>query len=163
MKIELVQTEIEQALRNHINGLINIKEGTQINIDLSAGRGADGFKASIDIVAVSTGSTVGQCAQEAPVVVDEPVKAEPTPVAEPVKPVKKAAAAKKTEPKTVVQEPAEQKVETTQTEDGAATGAAQNAGEDTDDTAEATPAAEASEAKPARKSLFGGLTKPVNE
>lgn len=171
MQIQLVQTEIEQALRNYINGLINIKEGTQINIDLSAGRGADGFKATIDIVALA------DQAQTA-------VKAETKPADE--KPVTKADP--KTEKRTAQQEAqvaaqtqasADVKPETkpevkpeTQTETGAVAGSATVAGDDTvvEEPQQAEPVqAEAGEAqteggeKAPRKSLFGGLTKPVNE
>ena len=50
MQIIIVQSEIETAIRNHILSLIDVKEGARIDIDLSATRGADGFKATIDIV-----------------------------------------------------------------------------------------------------------------
>lgn len=50
MQIIIVQSEIETAIRNHILAQINVREGMQINIDLSATRGADGFRATIDIV-----------------------------------------------------------------------------------------------------------------
>jgi hypothetical protein len=51
MQIIIIQSEIEQAIRNHILAQINIKDGMRIDIDLSATRGAEGFKATIDIVA----------------------------------------------------------------------------------------------------------------
>lgn len=54
MQIIIVQSEIETAIRNHILSQITVNEGTEINIDLSATRGAEGFKATIDIVAAAT-------------------------------------------------------------------------------------------------------------
>jgi putative DNA primase/helicase len=50
MQIIIVQSEIEHAIRNYINSQLNVKDGMRIDIDLSATRGADGFKATIDIV-----------------------------------------------------------------------------------------------------------------
>lgn len=171
MQIQLVQTEIEQALRNYINGLINIKEGTQINIDLSAGRGADGFKATIDIVALADQAQTAVKAETKPADEKPVTKAEPK--------VEKQAA--KAEAKTAeqTQASADVKPETkpevkpeTQTETGAVAGSATVAGDDvatTEQPAVEPVQAEEGEAqtegaeKAPRKSLFGGLTKPVNE
>ncbi len=50
MQIIIIQTEIEEAIRNHILGQINVKDGQRIDIDLRATRGSDGFQAVIDIV-----------------------------------------------------------------------------------------------------------------
>jgi len=172
MQIQLVQTEIEQALRNYINGLINIKEGTQINIDLSAGRGADGFKATIDIVALADQAQTAVKAETKPA---EKEKAKSEPVEE--KQASKAAETKAAQ----TQASAESKPEA-QTQTGAATGSATVAGEETatetaqtataDVTADVaqteaaateTQSGEGEQAAQPRKSLFGGLTKPVNE
>ena len=111
MQITLVQSEIEQALRTYVNNLINIKEGTQINIDLSAGRGADGFKATIDIVQL--GDVV------APVVQTQKAETKPAAEEKPTKP----------EPKKdkVQTQQAEKKAEQTQT----LTGAVAEAGSET--------------------------------
>lgn len=49
MQITLVQAEIELAIRNHIFSQLRIPAGMDIAIDLAATRGADGFKATIDI------------------------------------------------------------------------------------------------------------------
>lgn len=147
MQITLVQSEIEQALRTYVNNLINIKEGTQINIDLSAGRGADGFKATIDIVQLdSVIAPVGQTqkAETKSAAEEKPAKAEP----------------KK-----------EKKAEQTQTSSGAVAeaGSAQLVGDQQSEDEDATESevqaeaeAQTEQAAP-RKSLFGGLTKPVNE
>lgn len=53
MQIIIIQTEIEEAIRNHILGQIAIKDDQRIDIDLRATRGSDGFQAVIDIVAES--------------------------------------------------------------------------------------------------------------
>ena len=50
MQITLNQDEIETALRNYVNQQVNIREGQEITIDLKAGRGENGFSATIDIV-----------------------------------------------------------------------------------------------------------------
>ena len=51
MQITLNQAEIEQAIKNYVNDQVNIREGHDITIDLKAGRGPEGFTATIDIVA----------------------------------------------------------------------------------------------------------------
>ncbi len=50
MQIIIVQSEIEEAIRNHINSQIMVQDGMRIDIDLSATRGPEGFRATIDIV-----------------------------------------------------------------------------------------------------------------
>ena len=74
MQIVLVQAEIETAIRNFINQQIALAEGQEISIDLTAGRGAEGFKASIDIVVA--GSTP-VTATPAPAPVARAVRATP--------------------------------------------------------------------------------------
>ena len=49
MRITIVQTEIEEAIRNHILSQIQVQDGMEIEIDLRATRGAEGFQADIDI------------------------------------------------------------------------------------------------------------------
>jgi hypothetical protein len=49
MQLILPQSDLEQAIKNYVNDLVNIKEGTTIEIDLKAGRGLDGFTATVDI------------------------------------------------------------------------------------------------------------------
>lgn len=50
MQITLIQAEIETAIKQYVEDLINIKDNMEIAIDLKAGRGVDGFTAAIDIV-----------------------------------------------------------------------------------------------------------------
>lgn len=50
MQIILVQAEIETAIRNYVNSRVKVIEGQDIRIDLSASRGPEGFRATIDII-----------------------------------------------------------------------------------------------------------------
>ena len=50
MQIILVQAEIEKAIRNYVNSKVKVNEGQDIRIDLSASRGPEGFRATIDII-----------------------------------------------------------------------------------------------------------------
>lgn len=50
MQITLVQTEIEAALRQYIGRKFTVANGVQMKIDLAATRGAEGFKATIDVL-----------------------------------------------------------------------------------------------------------------
>jgi hypothetical protein len=49
MRITIVQSEIEEAIRNHILDQITVNEGMEIDIKLRATRGAEGYQADIDI------------------------------------------------------------------------------------------------------------------
>ena len=50
MQITINQTEIEKAILDFMHKRINIKEGTQVDIEMKATRGAEGFSAVIDIM-----------------------------------------------------------------------------------------------------------------
>jgi len=50
MQIILVQTEVEQAIKDYISHRLTVSEGTDIQIDLTATRGAEGVKAIIDLI-----------------------------------------------------------------------------------------------------------------
>lgn len=50
MQLILPQSELEQAIKNYVNDLMNVKDGAELCIDLRAGRGVDGFTATVDIV-----------------------------------------------------------------------------------------------------------------
>lgn len=54
MQLILPQSELEQAIKNYVNDLMNVKEGTELSIDLKAGRGLDGFTATVDIIKSGT-------------------------------------------------------------------------------------------------------------
>lgn len=153
MQIIIIQSEIEQAIRNHILAQINIKDGMRIDIDLSATRGAEGFKATIDIVPDAQPAAVKAEAPKAEVVaVTKSVNVE----------VKKEDPAPKAE---VLSQGKEEVL----TDAGATTtdGAAAEAGTATNASAEPSstePQAEEqpAEPKPAGRSLFNGLKRVNN-
>ena len=78
MQIILVQAEIEKAIRNYVNSKVQVNEGQDIRIDLSASRGPEGFRATIDIVDEDATTT----ANAAPVLVPVPKAAAPKVTAE---------------------------------------------------------------------------------
>lgn len=49
MKLILSQAELELAVRNYVNGMIQLQDGTDIAIEFKAGRGENGITAEIDI------------------------------------------------------------------------------------------------------------------
>lgn len=137
MQITLIQSEIEQALKNYINDIMSVKDGMEIEIQLKATRGEEGTTAIIDIVpqkpkATRGGRTSGEI----------PAKAEP---------VKAAAAPVKAEPAQAVAE------SVAEAEADDAEQVAEQAQEPAPVEAEQAPAEEAP-----RKSLFAGLSKPQN-
>ena len=71
MQIILVQAEIEKAIRNYVNSKVQVNEGQDIRIDLSASRGPEGFRATIDIVDEDVTTTAS--AAPAPVLVPKAV------------------------------------------------------------------------------------------
>lgn len=73
MQIIMNQAEIEQAITAYVTSQITIEEGQEINIELKAGRGANGYEATLSI------GTFAPTQEEAP----EPIKpkqAKPKPV-----------------------------------------------------------------------------------
>lgn len=82
MQITLNQNEIEIAISEYIESQVQLKEGQQVEIDLKASRGPEGFTANIDIVKATaarkvSGSTTGSNKPE-----KSTVKAEPKPETE---------------------------------------------------------------------------------
>lgn len=66
MQIILVQAEIEKAIRNYVNSKVQVNEGQDIRIDLSASRGPEGFRATIDIVDEDATATTSAAPAPAP-------------------------------------------------------------------------------------------------
>lgn len=66
MQIILVQAEIEKAIRNYVNSKVQVNEGQNIRIDLSASRGPEGFRATIDIVDEDVTTTASAAPAPAP-------------------------------------------------------------------------------------------------
>ena len=54
MQLILPQSELETAITEYVHGIMNVKEGHTMSIDLKAGRGLDGFTATVDIVKAGT-------------------------------------------------------------------------------------------------------------
>ena len=142
MQITLIQSEIEQALKNYINDIMSVKDGMEIEIQLKATRGEEGTTAIIDIVPQKPKATRGSRTSG-----EIPAKPEP---------VKAAAAPAKAEPEPVAESVAEAEADD-----------AEQVGEQVIEPEGQEPAqAEPESAVPAeeapRKSLFAGLSKPQN-
>ena len=150
MQITLIQSEIEQALKNYINDIMSVKDGMEIEIQLKATRGEEGTTAIIDIVPQKPkASRGGRTSGEIPAK-PEPVKAAAAPVkAEPAQAVAEAA------PEPVAESVAE--AEADDAEQVAEQAQEPEALEPAPVEAEQAPAEEAP-----RKSLFAGLSKPQN-
>lgn len=54
MKIQIVQSEIEEAVRDFIQKKIAVREDQEISMDFTATRGEDGLIANIDISTIKT-------------------------------------------------------------------------------------------------------------
>ena len=107
MQIILVQAEIEQALKDFITERITLTNGSTIQIELSATRGADGYKATIDILPADTITTpAAKPAVSKPAApVTTASVAEEVPVSEPVEEVAEAAPAETTLPSETAEAP----------------------------------------------------------
>lgn len=141
MQITLKQDEIETAIRSYVSGQVNIVEGNDVLIDLKAGRGPEGFTATIDIVPAGT---------KAPA----PVEKAKAPKAIPVNPGPKVAPNESKAPPAETAQDAAEAAPAGEATDGAAE--SQDAGDEPDPAQDAAPPA-----TPA-KSLFGNLQKPRN-
>ena len=144
MQITLIQSEIEQALKNYINDIMSVKDGMEIEIQLKATRGEEGTTAIIDIVpqkpkAARGGRTSGEV----------PAKAEPAKAAAPAK-AEAAQAVAEADPEPVAESVAEAEADDAEQ-------VAEQAQEPAPVETEQAPAEEAP-----RKSLFAGLSKPQN-
>ena len=149
MQITLIQSEIEQALKNYINDIMSVKDGMEIEIQLKATRGEEGTTAIIDIVPQKPkASRGGRTSGEVPAKV-EPAKAAAPAKAEPAQAVAEA------DPAPVAESVAE--AEADDAEQVAEQAQEPEAQEPAPVEAEQAPAEEAP-----RKSLFAGLSKPQN-
>lgn len=156
MQITLNQDEIEAALRKYVNEQVNIRDGHEITIDLKAGRGENGFSATIDIVPAGAVKSIPVPTPNLPkpspgpafvnLAVTKPVQVGPAPV--------DSVAAQET-PQEAVSKPA--------TETVADAPAVQTPANDTPVVAaETTPATQPAPVEDKPKSLFAGLAKPRN-
>lgn len=79
MQITLNQDEIELAITNYVRGQITIADNTQISVELRAGRGENGFTASLDIRSIVNGVPAAKpVTRTAEAPTDEPVAASVT-------------------------------------------------------------------------------------
>lgn len=185
MQIIIVQAEIEQAITAHILSQVQVREGMRIDIDLSATRGPEGFRATINIVPENSPAT-GQTDRQASELVREPasepakepeapapakvtrsprvVKATETPAKAPT-PEPEAVEDKPTPEKDPV-EPAAELAEAAQPQPEAEVQVEAEAtitGEEGQGgTASDAQASETAPTTGAGKSLFGGLKRPEN-
>lgn len=140
MQVTLNQNEIETGIRLYLDTQFNIREGQEITIDLKAGRGPEGFTATIDIVPAGTAAAQTETA------------AKPSTVTTP-RPTRQQAA-----PETV------QNVATPAGQDETAQDApeGQTAQGEPDAAQEQASEGQAETARPAN-SIFSGLAKPKND
>ena len=149
MQITLIQSEIEQALKNYINDIMSVKDGMEIEIQLKATRGEEGTTAIIDIVPQKPKAPRGSRTSG-----EIPAKPEPVKAAAPVK-AEPAQAVAEADPAPVAESVAE--AEADDAEQVAEQAQEPEAQEPAPVEAEQAPAEEAP-----RKSLFAGLSKPQN-
>lgn len=85
MQITLNQEEIELALDNFVRSRIQVSDGQDIVFDLKAGRGDNGFTATLDIVPSATTKSKPVALRSKPRAVETPKVEEPeAPEAEPM-------------------------------------------------------------------------------
>jgi hypothetical protein len=171
MQIIIIQSEIEQAIRDYVNARLKVADGNEIIIDLAATRGDKGFTATIDIVAQSGQAAPAPTPAPAPAVDPAPAptkketKAESIQTASTasVKLVPKAEVVSQGKEEAPVDGMTDTSAPTNTTSDTKAAG--EPAPADAAPSSTEAPAAAASSdtppASPAR-SLFAGLKKPVN-
>lgn len=156
MQITLVQTEVEQALRDYVASRLTLAEGTTFSIDLAATRGANGITATIDLI------EPGQAVPTAVAQVTRSTSSKP--VAVPVNSLAAHKPSSEVQPDPATQAPAAQENAATAQETGSVVQEAE-AGQVTDGAEPPEVIAEV-EAAPAPatapKSLFGGLQRPKN-
>lgn len=148
MKITIVQTEIEEAIRDFMRKQIAVQEGMVITMDLRATRGDEGFIANIDISPAT--STEQVLVRETPAPAQtEPVVVKPR-VTKPAAVVTKAAEPAEAEAEVEAQTPT----------DEPAPVAAQTIADPEPDGIEEVEGAAPLAAKP---SIFAGLRRPSSD
>lgn len=147
MQIILVQTEVVQALRDYVASRLTLAEGTEITVDLSATRGANGVTATIDLVEPSQKATPAPVQQVIKVPAAKPETANKAPEAQQATQVAQSAA------------------ETQERATGLAAEASEGTTSGDTATQQADPATETKvegETAAPTKSLFGNLARPKN-
>lgn len=159
MQITINQTEIETAIRNHVLGLIAVRENMRIDIDLKATRKEDGYTAIIDIYPDDTPEggepiKVPTLSTKTP-----PAEVKPEPKAEAPKAVVEVEAAPVVEvAETVEEKPVTEEVAAAPTKKTTTRGLFKK---ETAEPKKEAPVA-ANESGEAPRSIFASLKKPVN-
>lgn len=168
MQITLIQTEIEEAIRDYVSRQLTVREGMRIDIELKATRGAEGYQAFIDIV---DQDSERKPSEEQAQDIQVPIQVQPFSVAAILENAAAAATKKVTAtatrrtPKAATVEPKpEPEVEAADAaEDDGVQREDDTAGEDDTSATVGVDEDSAEEAPPApTRSLFGGLTRPQN-
>lgn len=146
MQITLVQTELEQAIREYVGRQFVLAPGNSMSIELTATRGTDGFKATIDIIPVAVPTPILN-----PSLVPVATKA-PTPLL-----IQQQQPFVPPTPPAPVEEIVQPQAETVELADGAESGPTSGDHEGS----EATDSA-GSASTPQARSLFGKMTRPKN-
>lgn len=159
MQITITQTEIETAIRNHVLGLIAVRENMTIDIDLKATRGTEGFTAVIDIYPAG-GPNGGKPVEQNTGSPKLDAPKEPAPKGETKAETKAAApvAAIKEEP--VVEATAEAEAPAAPAKEPVRPIFGKKSTPEKEPEVKAAEAETSDSEKP--RSIFGGLTKPVN-
>ncbi len=174
IKITIEQIDIEQAIKDHIGSMMEIKPDAQLDIDLSATRGSAGFTATILIrnadevaresTATTTTTTIRPTPQPEPVAEAVPVAATSEKVDGRTKAAKALNIPKANDKPKEEDAPVEETSsgnEPAEFADTAISAVDEVASGDLADQEEAKQPAEATEAAP-RASLFSNLNKPKN-
>lgn len=135
MKITLVQSQIEEAIRNYAMERIRLQPGQRLDLNLMATRGPAGYTCDIEVVDDTTGQALN--------------------IAQKVENARSAPAQEAAEAP-VESDTAEEVAETVEAQD-----AVQEPAQDAEEADESTDEAPA-EDKPARPSIFAKLEKPKN-
>lgn len=157
MKITIEQLDIEQAIKDHIGSMMEIKEGAQLEIDLSATRGSAGFTATITIRNADEAARKPVTAEASVDTTQTATMTKPAKVAK-VLNIPKTNEKPEEEAAPIEETPVEDTASVAQTEEQAEVSSVTNEAAPAD---EAEQPAEPTEAAP-RASLFSGLNKPKN-
>lgn len=173
MQLILTQTDIETALINYVNDLVNIKEGMVITVDLKATRGADGATAIIDISPVKAATAKAEPVKATaakPAAQTRTVEVAKTEIVKDTKPVVEAQAEQAAEAGAETQASETQAVQVNNTDDepeaGATVGGTEAGEAQVEEPAAGggEPVVEEEAAAPVKpQSLFAGLRKPKND
>lgn len=179
MKITIVQSEIETAIKNYISSMFNVKAGVAMEIDLRATRGEQGFMAEIDVQPGATAQLVTETVAKpvgaqvsSGISRDVPASVTTFPRPAPAAPASSAPRTpaevremmeKESQAEEGTQGGDESQAEENAKEDAAAGSGAETSGEQPSETGSAESTSGEPAKKPGGRSLFQGLRRPVNQ